>query len=109
MSSSPAALVAAARTAAGLTQRALARRASTSAAAINRYERGRSAPDLATLERVLGACGFELHLAVTPLPDGRPSEAPAAEQRDVDRRAVQDALHDDRDGWVRPTTTRSVR
>lgn len=46
-----------ARAAAGLTQQELAARAGTSQPAIARYERGAAAPTLATLERMLVACG----------------------------------------------------
>lgn len=45
------------RHAAGLSQRELARRASTSQPAIARYERGAATPSWQTLERLAAACG----------------------------------------------------
>jgi transcriptional regulator with XRE-family HTH domain len=111
MPSSPASLVAVARADAGLTQRALATRANTSAAAINRYERGRSVPDLATLERVLAACGFELQLTMTRRSAHRPADTVRPDQAAHDRHAIEEALAeaDERDGWVRPRTSRTTR
>jgi predicted nucleotidyltransferase/DNA-binding XRE family transcriptional regulator len=50
-------LIREARAGAGLTQRELATRAGTSQPAIARYERGTALPTLATLERLLLACG----------------------------------------------------
>ncbi len=67
------AIVRAARARAGLTQRQLAARAGTSQAAIGRYERGRSIPDLATLGRLVDACGLELRLSMTE-PDQHDAE-----------------------------------
>jgi transcriptional regulator with XRE-family HTH domain len=58
------ALVREARRRAGLTQVELARRVGTSQPAIARYERARSLPDLATLHRIVEACGLELRLAL---------------------------------------------
>lgn len=52
-----AALIRDARIAAGLTQQELAERAGTSQPAIARYERGAAVPTLATIERMLLACG----------------------------------------------------
>lgn len=49
-----------ARRRAGLTQRQLAERAGTSQAAVARYERGRTVPDVATLARLLAAAGYAL-------------------------------------------------
>ncbi len=46
-----------ARRAAGLTQAALAAGVKTSQSAVARYEAGTTTPSLATLERLLGACG----------------------------------------------------
>lgn len=61
------ALLQEARRKAGLTQRELAARAGTSQSAIARYERARSMPDIETLHRLLGACGFELKWSLQPL------------------------------------------
>ncbi len=52
-----------ARRAAGLSQRELARRAGIPQSAIARMERGHQVPRADTLERLLGACGFELRQA----------------------------------------------
>jgi len=59
------ALVREARRRAGLTQAELARRVGTSQPAIARYERARSMPDLATLHRIVEACGLELRLELS--------------------------------------------
>lgn len=57
------ALIRSAREAAGLSQRALAAAAGTSAGALSRYERGHVAPGADTLLRVLTATGHTLRLA----------------------------------------------
>lgn len=57
------------RALAGLSQRALARRAGTSQPAIARYERGRSTPSWETLERIAAACGWRARIEVEPMPD----------------------------------------
>jgi transcriptional regulator with XRE-family HTH domain len=46
----------------GLSQRRLARRAGTTQAAVSRIERGLVSPSLDTLERLLGAMGWELDM-----------------------------------------------
>jgi transcriptional regulator with XRE-family HTH domain len=51
-----------ARDRAGLTQRELARRAGTSQAMVARIERGQQSPSVATLERLIRACGLELRV-----------------------------------------------
>jgi transcriptional regulator with XRE-family HTH domain len=51
-----------ARDRAGLTQRELARRAGTSQAMVARIERGQQSPSVATLERLVRACGLELRV-----------------------------------------------
>jgi transcriptional regulator with XRE-family HTH domain len=56
-----------ARLRAGLTQRALAARASTSQSVVARIEQGRSDPSTATLARLLAAAGFELRAELTPI------------------------------------------
>jgi transcriptional regulator with XRE-family HTH domain len=58
------ALIAEARVLAGLSQRELARRAGTSAAAVANYENGRQQPRFDTLMRLIGAAGFELRCKV---------------------------------------------
>lgn len=63
-------LVRQARRAARLSQAQLARRARTSQSAIARYERGVSTPSLATLERLLRACGRPLLLSTPSAASG---------------------------------------
>jgi transcriptional regulator with XRE-family HTH domain len=46
----------------GLSQRRLARRAGTTQAVVSRIEQGRASPSVDTLERLLGAMGWELDL-----------------------------------------------
>ena len=53
---------------AGLSQRELARRARTSAAAVCLYERGDRVPRVDTLERLLAAAGATLSLDVVAAP-----------------------------------------
>jgi transcriptional regulator with XRE-family HTH domain len=60
-----ASLLLSARTAAGLTQRALARRAHTSQSVIARIESGTNSPSWKTLERLLNRAGFDLHASLT--------------------------------------------
>lgn len=70
MTATAASVLAAARRRAGLTQRELAARADTSAAAICEYESGKRVPRVDTLERILAAAGARLDLDVrwsTPL------------------------------------------
>jgi transcriptional regulator with XRE-family HTH domain len=57
------------RLGAGLSQRALARRAGTSQPAIARYERGASMPSWETLQRLAGACGQRLRISAEVMPD----------------------------------------
>src|SRR5215470_6609218 len=57
------------RTAAGLSQRALAERAGTSQPAIARYERGVATPSWETLERLATACGHWVQISSGAIPD----------------------------------------
>lgn len=57
------------RVAAGLSQRALARRAGTSQPAVARYERGASTPSWQTLQRLAGACGQRVRISAEVAPD----------------------------------------
>ena len=68
-----------ARARAGLSQSALAARASTSQPAIARYEAGTATPSLATLERILAASGNSLRLEVSAR--ARPRRAPIRSSR----------------------------
>jgi predicted nucleotidyltransferase/DNA-binding XRE family transcriptional regulator len=58
-----------ARLEAGLTQAELAVRAETSQPAIARYEQGRVAPTLPTLQRLLAACGRRAVISTIPIDD----------------------------------------
>jgi transcriptional regulator with XRE-family HTH domain len=78
----PAATIRDARRRAGLTQRQLAERAGTSQAAVARYERGRTVPDLATFTRLVRACGLEL----------RATPAPPAADPGIDRSTIRRLL-----------------
>ena len=68
---------------ANLSQRELARRADTSAAAVCLYERGVRVPRLDTLIRLIAATGWTLELAATP---------PPAIDIQVNGRALEDLL-----------------
>lgn len=57
------------RLAAGLSQRALARRASTSQPAIARYERGVATPSWETLQRLAAACGRRVRISTEVVPE----------------------------------------
>ena len=59
-----ASVLVAARARSGLTQRELAARAATSAAAVCEYESGKRVPRVDTLERLLAAAGASLDLLV---------------------------------------------
>ncbi len=61
-------LVREARARAGLTQRQLAARASTSQSVVARVEAGQTRPGSGTLRRLLEAAGFELRAELVPLP-----------------------------------------
>ena len=51
---------------AGLSQRALARRAGVPQSVVSRIERGHTSPTAGTLERLLAAAGFELRAELRP-------------------------------------------
>jgi transcriptional regulator with XRE-family HTH domain len=57
------------RLAAGLSQRALARRAGTSQPAIARYERGAATPSWETLQRLAESCGRRLTIGIETVPE----------------------------------------
>lgn len=59
-------MIAEARRRSGLTIRQLARRAATSHSAIAAYESGAKTPNTATLERLVLACGFDIHVELLP-------------------------------------------
>jgi len=60
------ALIRGARRAAGITQLELANRAGTAQPAVAAYESGTRTPNLATLERLLGACEHDMELVARP-------------------------------------------
>lgn len=86
----PKSLILEARRRAGLSQGDLARRAGTSQSAVARLERGHSSPSLATLERLVGAAGFDLRLELTPR--GAPDPLVEAYKHDVDRTLLRENL-----------------
>lgn len=55
-----------ARTAAGLSQRELARRAGTAQSVVARIESGHTSPTTDTLARLLDAAGMDVTIALTP-------------------------------------------
>ena len=67
----PGQLLREARTLAGLSQRALARRARTAQSVIARIENGETSPGADTLDRLLAAAGFEAHVSLIPKPVSR--------------------------------------
>src|SRR4051812_43197134 len=75
-----------ARARAGLSQAELATRAGTSQPAVARYERARSMPDLATLFRLVEACGLELRLVLDKPDPQREANDQAALERSVEER-----------------------
>jgi transcriptional regulator with XRE-family HTH domain len=66
------------RQTAGLSQRALARRAGTSQPAIARYERGAATPSWETMQRLVEACGRQLRLVAEPAVDPHDVELAAS-------------------------------
>lgn len=64
----PARLLAAARNAAGLSQRRLARKAKTAQSVVARIELGETRPSWDTLSRLLRSAGFELRAELQRIP-----------------------------------------
>jgi transcriptional regulator with XRE-family HTH domain len=87
------ALVREARRRAGLSQAELAERAGTSQPAIARYERARATPDLATLQRIVEACGWELQLVLSEPDAQREANEAAALARTVEERLLANEQH----------------
>ncbi len=88
-----------ARTRADLSQRELARRAGTAQSVVARIEGGQTSPTWATLQRLLGATGLELRVALgerASVPDttGVPVTDPVTQAylRDVDRTLLKGNL-----------------
>lgn len=71
---SPSVLVRELRLGAGLSQRALARRAGTSQPAVARYERGAATPSWETLQRLAMACGHRVRISAEAIPDPHDAE-----------------------------------
>lgn len=90
LSTDPATFVAQVRAKAGLSQRELAERAGTSQPAIARLEGGGTDPSLSTLQRIIAAAGFELRLAIDPLP--APDAVIEAYKSGVDRTLLRENL-----------------
>jgi len=63
----PAALLRDARDRAGMSQAELARNAGVDASLISQYERGRRAPGVAMLDRLVAAAGLQLRVELEPL------------------------------------------
>lgn len=88
-------LVQSARRAAGITQVELAGRAGTTQPAVAAYESGGKTPNLATLERLLGACEYDIEVLARPrMRRGAASLAELARtiQEDLELGHEQDAL-----------------
>lgn len=77
------AVVTEARKRAKLTQRELARRAHAAQPLVARIESGRANPTVETIDRLLGAAGFQLRLEL--IPKETPDPVIEAYKRDVDR------------------------
>ena len=86
MSSTLGVLMREARERARLSQADVARRARTSQPAIARYEAGQARPRLATAQRCVDACGFELRIELERTSAQRRAAAEAALARSVEDR-----------------------
>jgi transcriptional regulator with XRE-family HTH domain len=89
------ALIHDARQAAGITQLELAGRAGTAQPAVAAYESGARTPNLATLERLLGACEYDVEVLARPrVRRGAASLAELGEtiKADLEQGNEQDAL-----------------
>ena len=83
-------LIREARRRAGLVQAELALRAGTSQPAVARLERGASIPNLETLQRLVGAAGFDLRIELVPKSASDPLVD--AYKRHVDRTMLRENL-----------------
>jgi transcriptional regulator with XRE-family HTH domain len=84
-----------ARQAAGITQLEMAKRAGTAQPAVAAYESGARTPNLATLQRLLGACEYDVELLAWPrMRRGAASLAELGQtiKEDLARDEEQDAL-----------------
>ncbi|MGH8926572.1 MAG: helix-turn-helix domain-containing protein [Acidimicrobiia bacterium] len=82
------ALIREARHRAGLTQAQLAQRVGTSQPAIARYEKARAMPDVATLFRIVEACGLELRLQLAKPDRQRQATEQAALDHSLEERLI---------------------
>lgn len=89
------ALVREARHRAVLSQAELAKRVGTSQPAIARYEKARAMPDLATLHRIVEACGLELRLELADPDAQREATELTALQRTVEGRLRANDAHNE--------------
>jgi hypothetical protein len=81
-----------ARKAAGLTQAALAASAGTSQPAVSAYERGRRSPSVATLDRLLAACGVRADITVRQVRSPSARTGPVGRRLSARKRAVRRVL-----------------
>lgn len=93
-------LVRTVRTAAGLTQAELARRAETTQSMVARYESGAVSPTVRALARVVSACGHTLQLSTAELP------AATFGDRVRPQPGISDYLGRPDSGWVPGPTPR---
>lgn len=82
-------LIRTARARAGLSQAVLADRLGVPRSQLARWEGGGNEPGLATVRRVLHACGFDLSLALVPY---EPDEEREERLRDLQRLTPQERL-----------------
>ncbi|CAN5365556.1 hypothetical protein BH20ACT9_BH20ACT9_04390 [soil metagenome] len=85
-------LIAAARRQAGLTQAELAARAGTSQPAVSAYETGRRSPSVATLQRLLGACGSRAALTLSGASAAGSRTGPVGRRLSARKREIRRAL-----------------
>lgn len=86
-----AAVLRAARSSAGLTQRELAAKAGTVQALVARVESGTANPTMATVESLLSAAGFSVHLSLRPAA-ANVDPIVSLYMRDVDRSLIRENL-----------------
>lgn len=82
----------AARYAAGLSQKRLARRAGLSAGALSRYESGSALPSLPTFDRLLAACGKDVRMVLTDRVDDLETELARRARLPYRRRIAESAF-----------------
>lgn len=85
-------LISSARRHARVTQTELADRAGTSQAAVSAYESGRRSPSVATLERLLAACGLRAQVSLQDLPLASMRTGPVGRRLSARKRQVRQAL-----------------